>query len=339
MTAPLHLEIDSLEALVANALIAHRTAPGTALCVAKALVAAEIDGQGGHGLVRVSSYAAQSQSGKVDGLAEPVATTVAPGYVTVDAANGFAYPALELAVDEVSVLAGAQGVAVASVHRSHHAGQAGRWVELLAERGCLGLMFANTPAAMAPWGGDAPLFGTNPIAFAVPRRNAPPLLIDLSLSLVARGKVLAASKSGEPIPEGWALDAAGRPTTDAAAALKGTMLPMGGAKGAALALMVETFAAALTGARFSHEAASFFDAEGDPPGVGQAILAIDIGRTAGESFYDRIGALATAIEAQEGARLPGAGRMAKRARARQEGVAVAQGTLDGLRALAGDAVS
>lgn len=334
MSGEIHLEVENLEALVANALIAHRTSPTNALCVAKALVGAEIDGQSGHGLVRVSSYAAQAKAGKVDGFAKPLSKALAPGYLDIDAADGFAFPALDIAVDEVSVLAGAQGIAIAAIRRSHHAGQAGHWVELLAERGCLGLMFANSPAAMAPWGGNTPLYGTNPIAFAVPRRNAPPLLIDLSLSLVARGKVLAASKAGRPIPEGWALDAEGNPTTDAEAALKGTMLPMGGAKGAALALMVETFAAALTGAHFSYNATSFFDAEGDPPGVGQAILAIDINRTAGEGFYQRIDALATAIEAQDGARLPGTGRFAKRARAIAEGVPVAQAMIDDLEAMA-----
>ena len=118
---------------------------------------------------------------------------------------------------------------------------------------------------MAPWGGNKPLYGTNPIAFAAPRAQGDPLLIDLSLSHVARGKVMLAQKAGEPIPEGWALDVDGNPTTDADAAMAGTMVPSGGAKGAALALMVELLTAGLAGANFAYQASSLFDDKGDRP--------------------------------------------------------------------------
>src|SRR3546814_5226601 len=130
-------------------------------------------------------------------------------------------------------------------------------------------MVGNSPQAMAPWGGSRGIFGTNPIAFAAPRREAPPLVIDLSLSKVARGKVMAAAKTGQPIPEGWALDPEGRPTADPKAALAGTMIPMGDAKGAALALMVEVLSASLIGANHALEASSFFTAEETPTGVGR----------------------------------------------------------------------
>ena len=116
-------------------------------------------------------------------------------------------------------------------------------------------------------GRQSGLFGTNPIAFAAPRPNSEPLVIDLALTEVARGKIITAAQKGEPIPEGWANDADGNPTTDAAAALKGTLTPIGGAKGAALALMVELMAAALTGANLAFQASSFFDADGTPPGI------------------------------------------------------------------------
>jgi (2R)-3-sulfolactate dehydrogenase (NADP+) len=152
-------------------------------------------------------------------------------------------------------------------------------------------MVANTPKAMAPWGGGAAVFGTNPIAFAAPREGAAPLVIDLSLSKIARGKVMAAKKRGEPIPEGWALGPDGEPTTSPDAALAGTMLPMGDAKGAALALMVEILAATLTGANYSYEATSFFDAEGAPPGVGQLLIAMRAAGPAGRAFDARLEAL------------------------------------------------
>ena len=190
---------------------------------------------------------------------------------------------------------------------------------------------------MAPWGGNAALFGTNPIAFAAPRGEArPPLVIDLSLSKVARGKVMAAAKSGTPIPEGWALDADGNPTTDPEAALKGTMVPAGDAKGAALALVVEILAATLTGAKHSSEASSFFDAEGEPPGVGQLIMAFDTSRVAGEGFTLRLEALLAAVLGQEGTRLPGEKRIAGRRAVREgEGVLVPGHLLEEIEALAG----
>ena len=329
------LSIEEAEALVANALIAGGAAPVPALSTAKALVGAEIDGQAGHGLSRVSSYRAQVAAGKVTGDAEPAVARPRPGWITVDAAHGFAFPAFDLAVDAVSAAAAETGIAAAAIHRSHHCGQAGRHVERLADRGCVGLLFANTPEAMAPWGGSKPLFGTNPIAFAAPRRGAESLVIDLSLSTVARGKVMAAAKKGEPIPKGWALDADGNPTTDAKAGLAGSMVPMGDAKGAALALMVEVMAAALTGGRFGFEATSFLNAEGGPPDVGQLLIAIDTRATMGDGFLDRMEALTGAMLAQDGVRLPGSSRIARREAAARDGLTVSDAVLDELRELAG----
>jgi (2R)-3-sulfolactate dehydrogenase (NADP+) len=314
------LSIAEAEALVRAALEANAVSAPNAASVARALVAAEVDGQGGHGLARVASYAAQARSGKVDGHAAPVAETDGDAFLRVDARNGFAFPAIDLAIARLAPMAERHGVAAAAIARSHHSGQLGAHVERLAERGLVALMVANTPQAMAPWGGDAPLFGTNPIAFAAPRRDAAPLVIDLSLSKVARGKIMAAKKRGAPIPEGWALDASGAPTTDAEAALGGMLIPMGDAKGAALALMVEILAATLTGAHYSFEATSFFDAEGAPPGVGQLILVFHAGSGAGGPFLDRMDTLMARIAAQEGARLPGKRRLAARAEAAERGV-------------------
>ncbi len=328
------LSLDELRSLAMAVLVAHDTSEANAACVADALVAAEADGQKGHGMSRVPSYAAQAASGKVDGRAIPEAEEVSAAAVRVDAKEGFAFPALALAIDRVADLAAKAGAAVAAVHRSHHFGQAGYHVERLAGRGLVGLVFGNSPKAIAPWGGREGVFGTNPIAFAAPRREGAPLLIDLSLSKVARGKVMVAAKRGEPIPEGWALDADGRPTTDAAAAMAGTMLPMGDAKGAALVMMVEILAAALTGANFGFEASSFFDAEGPAPGVGQTLLAIDPERLSGGSFGDRLETLLGAVLAQPGTRLPGARRLELRAKARADGVAVPEPLVDELRGLA-----
>lgn len=308
--------------LIAKALRASDVSPANALSVAKALVAAEVDGQTGHGFSRVAAYAAQAQSGKVAGHARPIVKTPRSALLHVDAGNGFAFPAIDAAINRLGALAPETGIAGAMITRSHHAGQIGAHVERLAEAGLIALMVANSPKAMAPWGGDAPLFGTNPIAFGVPREGASPLVIDLSLSKVARGKVMAANQRGEAIPEGWALDEAGAPTTDAAAALKGSMIPAGDAKGAALALMVEILAASLTGANHSFEASSFFDAEGAPVGVGQMIIAIDAGASVG--FAGRLTTLLNAITRQEGTRLPGESRFARREAAAKDGLVMAQ---------------
>ena len=324
-----------LEALIAAALRASNTSGANAASVARALTKAEIDGQTGHGLSRVPSYAAQASAGKVDGFAEPEARQTRPGSLLIDARNGFAYPAFDLAIARLPALAVACGIAAAGFVRSHHFGVAGRHAERLADAGLLALAFGNTPKAMAAWGGRRPLLGTNPIAFAAPQAGRPPIVVDLALSQVARGKIVAAAQKGEAIPAGWAVDEHGAPTTDADAALVGALLPLGGAKGAALALMVEILSAALTGARFAFEASSFFDAHGAPPGVGQLLIAVDPGAFGGaDLFARRVALLAGTIES-DGARLPGSRRLALREKAQAEGVPVDARLIDEVRALAG----
>ncbi len=324
-----------LEKLVVSALVAAHTLPSNAASVARALVQAEIDGQSGHGLSRVPSYAAQSRSGKVDGRATPEWRQTRAGAAMVDVRHGFAYPAFDLAISELPRLADAAGIVAAGFVRSHHAGVLGWHVERLAEQGLVAMAFANTPQAMTSWGGSKPLFGTNPIAFAAPRRSGAPIVIDLALSHVARGKIQAAAQKSEPIPPDWAFDSAGRPTTDAKAAMSGTLAPAGGAKGAALALMVEVLAAAVTGASFASEASSFFEGAGEPPGVGQLFIAISPEAFAGQQrVSERIEALAGEIEADMGARLPGTRRLARRAEADRAGIAVEAPTLEVIERLA-----
>jgi (2R)-3-sulfolactate dehydrogenase (NADP+) len=314
------LTLAEAETLVARALIRNRTSEANAICVARALVAAEADGLKGHGLSRVPSYAAQAKIGKVDGLTVPKVERRRPGAAAIDAANGFAYPAIEVALAALPAMAREAGIATAAIRRSHHCGAAGHPVERLAAQGLVALMFANTPAAIAPWGGAEAVFGTNPIAFACPLVDRDPLVVDLALSKVARGNILAAKQRGEKIPRGWALDAQGESTTDPDAALAGTMLPLGDAKGTPLLLMVELLAAGLTGANFAAEASSFLDDKGPPPGTGQLIIAFD--PTAFGGSAEHWARLIASIEAQAGTRLPGARRLAARRKATEEGLAV-----------------
>ena len=298
--------------LAFNALVNNKTTEDNAKEVADALISAEFDGQSGHGLSRIPSYVEQLTSGKVNGNEAPSILSSKGSVIRIDANNGFAYPAISLAIREITSTCKKFGIAAASISRSHHFGQAGRHVEILAENGLIGLMFGNTPQAIPPWGGTKALFGTNPIAFSTPRDNEPPIVIDMSLSKVARGKVMVANQQNEKIPEGWAIDSDGKPTTDPKKALAGAMLPIGDAKGSALALMVEILAAGLTGSNFGFEASSFLNADGDAPGVGQLIIAIDPSFFSGDSFSERTETIVESILEQPSTRLPGNKRLEKR---------------------------
>jgi (2R)-3-sulfolactate dehydrogenase (NADP+) len=330
----MRITLDEARALARNALSAAGATPRMAALTAEALVAAEAAGQGGHGLSRVPQYAAFLANGRADGMAEPAVIAERGGAALVDARHGLAYPALALAVEEGASRAASHGVAFIGITNSHHSGAMGLPVASLASRGLVALAFTNSPAAMPVPGGRRPLMGTNPVAAAFPRRGAEPLIIDMALSEVARGKIMLAAKEGRAIPEGWALDAEGKPTTDAQAALSGAMLAMGGAKGALLALVVELLCAALTGSAFGFEADSFFQDEGNRPRLGHAILAVDPGALAGrDAVLDRIEAFAAAMSADPDVRLPGSRRGALAARAAAEGIQVPAPLLDRLRAL------
>lgn len=316
---PLTSEYDALE-LAEAVLKRSRVSDTNAEIVGRALVAAELDGLRSHGLARLLAYADQAIAGKVDGFAVPSVTSPAAAVVKVDAQDGFAFPAIRAGIEAIGGRIRKTGIVAAAIARSHHSGVAGHHVESLAERGLVGMFFSNSPAAIAPWGGSVATFGTNPIAFACPTAGAP-LVIDLGLSKVARGKIMVAAQRGEPIPDDWAFDAEGNSTTDAAAALEGTLSPIGGAKGAALALMVEILSATLTGSNHAFEAASFFDDKGGPPRVGHLILAFDPARFSTD-FAKRIEMLLQHIARQEGVRLPGARRFALREKHRAEGFPV-----------------
>jgi (2R)-3-sulfolactate dehydrogenase (NADP+) len=342
------LTLADLESLACRALAACGAVPPMAEATARALVAAEAAGQSGHGLSRVPQYAAFLRNGRADGAALPALIAERGGAALIDARNGLAYPALRLAVSEAARRAARHGVALIGVTNSHHAGAMGLPVaELARAHGLVALAFTNSPAAMPVPGGHRPLLGTNPIAAAFPRRagsggsDAEPLVIDLALSEVARGRIMLAAREGRAIPTGWAIDAAGQPTTDPEAALGGAMLAMGGTKGALLALLVELLCCALTGAAFGFEADSFFVEAGNRPRLGQALLAIDPGALAGRSmFLDRVETLVAAMLAgADGAapgavRLPGARRAALAGRAAAEGLVIPQALYDQLRALA-----
>jgi len=320
MTAKLSLM--AARELAQRVLSAAGVSEENALSVARALVAAEADGLASHGLSRLPAYADQAKAGKVDGKAVPVLTETAPGALRVDARDGFAFPAIAAGLTRAAAMVRKSGTVGVAVGNSHHFGVAAYHIEPLAEQELVALAFGNSPAAIAPWGGAKPIFGTNPIAFACPCPGRAPLVIDLSLSKVARGKIMVAAQTGEAIPGDWALDRDGKPTTDAKAALGGAMLAMGDAKGTALVLMVELLAAAFSASNFGYEASSFFDDKGPPPRVGQFFLIIDPQRFGGDAFGSRVAALIGAIQAQPGTRLPGDRRLEARQKAQSGGVSI-----------------
>ena len=324
-----------LTALATRALAHAGANPAMAAVTARALVAADAQGLPSHGVARITQYAAHLRNGRADGTATPEVVASRGGALLVDARCGLAFPACALAVEQAIARAREFGVAFAGVTNSHHFGVAAWHLGPIAAAGMVGLAFGNSPSAMPAPGGKRPLFGTNPIAAALPRRNGPPLTIDLSLSEVARGKVMVAAKAGQPIPLGWALDQEGRPTTDANAALAGSMLAMGGAKGAMLALLVEVLVTALTGAALGFEADTFFVDDGNRPRIGQAFVVIDPGALAGRDVYaERIETLIAAMLADDGVRLPGYRRDALAAKAAAEGIDIPQALADQLQRLA-----
>lgn len=322
----MRLTLDEAEARVAQALIKAGSNPAMAQATAAALVLAESQGLGSHGLSRVAQYATHLRNGRANREAVPRVARRKGGAVLVDADEGLAFPACTLAVAEAVAAARENGVAFAGVANSHHCGVVVDHLRAVAAAGMVGLGFANSPAAMPAAGGRHPIFGTNPVAAVFPRRGADPLMIDLSLSEVARGKLMVAAREGRAIPEGWALDAAGNPTTDPKAGMAGSMLPIGAVsspKGAMLALVVELLVTALVGSQFGYEASSFFVDEGNRPRIGQAFIVIDPGALAGsDSYLDRVEVLIAEMLKDDGVRLPGARREALRQRAAADGLEV-----------------
>ncbi|MCI4429564.1 MAG: Ldh family oxidoreductase, partial [Burkholderiales bacterium] len=337
------LSMHEARTMVAAALRRAGANPAMAEATARALVLAEAQGLGSHGLSRVAQYATHLRNGRVNGAALPAVVRAKGGVAIVDAQEGLAFAACELAVAEGIRRAGEFGVSFVGVINSHHCGVVVDHLRPAVQAGFVGLGFANSPAAMPAAGGKHAIFGTNPVAAVFPRRanpNAPigasdALLIDLSLSEVARGKLMVAAKQGKAIPAGWALDRHGQPTTDPKAGMEGSMLPFGtgaasgaGAgsspKGAMLALVVELLVTALIGAHYGFEASSFFVDAGNRPRIGQAFIVIDPGALAGrESFLERVEVLVREMLVDDGVRLPGARREALRRKAEAEGLSLA----------------
>ena len=315
------IPVAALQSLVEQVLVRHGVADARAPLLANTIVAAERDGSRSHGLQRLAGYISSLSSGWVDGAAEPVVHEAAPGLLKVDARNGFAQVALAEAAPRLCAMAAQHGSATLTTANGHHFAALWPDIEPLAVEGYIALTMVNTRAHMVVWQGTRKVLGTNPMAFACPRKSAPPVVWDQASSVMSQGDMLLASAARRPLPEGVGVDAAGRATTDPDAVLKGGALqPYGGIKGGSLAFMVEVLAT-LGGARFGYE-----DGSGKIPGAvtsnaGQFLLLIDP-RRFGDGFLDRIEALIEQLREAGTGRLPGDLRYQRRRIAERDGIEV-----------------
>ena len=333
------LTLDEVEELSMQMLVASGAAPWQAQPTARSIRDAEADGIRTVGLSYLPTYCDHVACGKVIGDARPTVTQPRSATVVVDAGHGFCHAAFEVGEGPLVAATRSCGVGILTIQHSYSAGVLGWFVERLAGEGLVALMFANSSSLMAPAGGRRPFFGTNPLAWAAPRADGGSVVADLSSSTVAWVKVNAAAQAGEAIPIGWALDAQGAPTTDAVAALAGSMVPVGGHKGSALALLVDVMSGGIAGSNFSFEASGFGGTEGGPPDVGQVILAIDPSATMGDGFISRLEVEFRALLAEppgDGAtiRLPGDQRLAQRRHTGLHGVEVPAQLMATLRSYA-----
>ena len=296
---------------------------------AQHLLRAEQQGLATHGMSRVPFYCSMLRNRRSDGAARPSIVAQKAAVCLIDNADGLPYESCALAIAQVIRRARANGIGFAGIRNSAHVGVLGIHLLDVATAGLVGVAFTNSPAAIPAWGGKKALFGTDPVAFAFPRRDADPIVVDLALTTVVRGKIMVAMQKGERIPEGWALDRDGEPTTDPKEAIeRGSLFPIGGSKGAMLALAFELVCTSLTGAAIGPEADSFFAEQGNKPRIGQAFLAIDPAALAGtEKYLERVETVVRAMLADEGVRLPGARRFAAEKRQARAGIDVPEDLL------------
>ncbi len=303
------IAIDEIETLSAQALESHGATSAIAAEMARAIAWAEARGNRICGLYYLESYCQQLVTGRVNGQAAPHIAHPRPAEFRVDAGHGFAQPAFAKALPQALEAAREVGIVSLALHHAHTCTALGYFTEAIAKAGCLGLGVTNASPVVAPPGGKTRVIGTNPISFAVPDgQGGVTMLFDQSTTTVALGRITMAKAAGEPIPEGWAIDADGQPTTDPDAALAGSMVSSGGYKGWGIGLMVEILAACLGGGYLSREVKPLKAPEGEPHDLGQYFVLIHPGEG---GFYDRVEQLAGFVAEDEGCRMPGQGKQPK----------------------------
>ena len=335
---------DVLQRETAKIFRGHGLLPNDADWVAEALVEADLRGIHSHGVTRVPIYTERLARGLFNPRPNVCVVRQGPSVVSIDGDNGMGAVVGRRAVAAAVDVVAETGCAAVGVRNSNHFGIAALYAEQLVAHGFIALVCSNAPPTMAPHGGRSALFGTNPLAFGVPTPGERQILADMATSIVARGKIILAQQRGEEIPLGWALDPDGRPTKDAATALNGVVLPFGGAKGSAIALLVDILAAVMTGAGFGTDLPDFYNDLDRPGNLGHFLLAIDPARFGErDRFLERLGRYIGMIgdcppaDGFERVELPGEVEAGLRRKHLSSGVPLSQDILLGLRQAAGHA--
>lgn len=340
MSAPRDIETHTLSftelaQMLRQIFVRHGTSGDVAEVLSQNCASAQRDGSHSHGIFRIPGYLSSLASGWVNGQAVPVVEDVSAAFIRVDAANGFAQPALAAATPLLIEKVKSAGIAILAIRSSHHFAALWPDVEPFAEQGLVALSVVNSMTCVVPHGAQKPLFGTNPIAFAAPRAGGQPIVFDLATSAIANGDVQIAARAGRTLPAGMGVDIAGQPTQDPKAILDGgALLPFGGYKGSALSMMVELLAAGLTGGNFSFE----FDWSGHPgaqtPWTGQLLIVIDPDKGSGQHFAERSEELVRQMHGVGQERMPGDRRYQERAKALTDGIKISQAEWANLQLLA-----
>ncbi|SEN84993.1 Malate/lactate/ureidoglycolate dehydrogenase, LDH2 family [Paracoccus alcaliphilus] len=317
--------------------------PAQAGAVARVIAKGERDDCKSHGVYRIAGLLRTIRAGKVDATSDPVLDDAGGGVIRVDAQGGFSPAAFELGAPVLAERARDLGVAALVINDCTHFSALWPEIEALTDMGLAGLAMCPSYAVVAPAGGTAPLLGTNPIAFGWPRPDRDPFVFDIATSVAARGEIELHRQQGKPLPQGWALDAEGQPTTDPEAALDGAMLPFGAHKGSAIAIMIELLAGSMIGDRTSREALDYLGSTTILPNHGELILAFAPERFSAGGAAAAMASAETLLGGIEdqGARLPSQRRFAARARAQAGGIPLSDAEwadLDRLRDVGLDAV-
>jgi L-2-hydroxycarboxylate dehydrogenase (NAD+) len=300
-----------------------------AALIAGDLVKANLRGVDSHGVSRIPMYLERLRRGLVNPRPEVKVTKVAGAVAHVDGDNGMGFVASDVAMNTACDLAAEMGIGLAGVHRSTHFGMGACYALRAIERGYISMIFTNSSPAIPMWGGRTTFLGASPIAAGIPGGTHPPYVMDMAMTVIARGKIRLAAMKGDPIPEGLALDVDGNPTTDAARAFEGVCLPFGGVKGSVLATLMDLMSGVFTGANFGGEVKSLYFDHSEPQNVGHLFFAIrpdlflsmtDFSARM-DMFYERIKALPRAAGVAE-IMLPGEPEQRREEERRRDGIPV-----------------
>lgn len=326
MSDTIILTVQEAEALCERAAHDAGASSFAARSLARSVVAAEADGQASVGLSHFVDYLDALEAGRIDGTAEPAITRPAPALILSDGKGGAAHPGFDLAFDDLVETARTYGIALFTQRNAFTCGSLSYFAGRLAEQGLAAIAVTNGPALVAGAGGKKPVYCTNPMAFAMPVAGGPPLVVDQSSSATAFVNIRAAANAGRQIPEGWALDANGEPTTDPNEAVKGALLAFGGNRGANIALMVEVLAAGINGANWSLDAPPF-GVGPDGPGTGMTVIAI-APQLIDPDFATRVGLQVERLSGDYGVHIPGHAKVAARERSEHDGLTIPRAVYD-----------